>query len=178
MDGRDAAQKPTTTSITPVTPTAENRRCCCPRFRAATINVPTAAPAKANPSHGNPVKVVLSAAGRKYHCTQTGSAETNAACRTRGAIIAIAVATTLYAMTRRGADSKQRHRMRAGRQRERLQSKQEREDEDLEASLADDFGSRPPSPPAAESGRARKRNRESRQPEKQRSGEAGRHRGI
>ena len=55
------------------------------------------------------MNVVLSAAGRMYHCIHTGSAEMNAAVLTSGAAIATAVAQTEYATTSAGVDSKHIH---------------------------------------------------------------------
>src|SRR5580765_485295 len=90
-------------------PTIANSRHSFARSRAFAIRTPTAAPANANPIQGNAVNVVLSAAGRTYHCIQTGSTETNAVVLTSGVVIATAVAQAEYATTSAGVDSKHIH---------------------------------------------------------------------
>ena len=60
----------------------------------AAISAPAAPPAKTKPAHGKSVKVVKSPAGRRYHCTQTGSAPTRLVVRTSGVTIAMLDAAT------------------------------------------------------------------------------------
>src|SRR5262249_60034442 len=104
MDGSEAVRNPNATSATPDAPRALNslRRADSPTSATRT---PTAAPANANPIQGSPVNVVLSAAGRMYHCTHVGSSETNAAVLTSGVTIVQAVASAEYAATRAAVDS-------------------------------------------------------------------------
>src|SRR5689334_4886655 len=99
MDGSEAATNPNTTSATPDAPRAVNilRRV---DSRTSAMRTPAAAPANANPIQGNPVNVVLSAAGRMYHCIHVGSVDTNVAVLTSGVTIVHAVARTEYATTR------------------------------------------------------------------------------
>src|SRR5215813_8436439 len=108
MDGSEAVRNPNATSATPDAPRALNslRRADSPTSATRT---PTAAPANANPIQGNPVNVVLSAAGRMYHCIHVGSFETIAAVLTSGVIIVLAVARTAYAATRVPVDSNTSH---------------------------------------------------------------------
>src|SRR5215831_6000709 len=108
MDGSEAPRKPNATSETPEIPsTISNLR------RTASLTVassaPHAAPANANPTHGNPVNVVLSTAGRMYHCTHVGSFETKPAVRRRGVTIVDTVASAEYAATSAVVDSVRSH---------------------------------------------------------------------
>src|SRR5215475_7648250 len=108
MDGSEAPRTPNATSETPDIPSTISslRRAASP---TAAISAPQAAPANANPIHGNPVNVVLSAAGRMYHCTHVGRFETKPAVRRSGVTIVDAVASAAYAATSAVVDSVRSH---------------------------------------------------------------------